>query len=62
MSIRQFSNTVISTKSKYQAVAVVAPDRDPWREIVQNVTQFFYESREERVINQVEFRKRAEAN
>ncbi len=47
--------------SQYEAVAVQAQDREKWREIVQNVTQKYYESRKEKVTKQREVRKKTEA-
>ncbi len=39
----------IKTKSEYEAVAVLAQDREQWREVVQNVAQKYCESRKEKV-------------
>jgi hypothetical protein len=48
---------------EYEAVAALAQDRDPeqWREIVQDVTQKYCESRREKVTKQREVRMKAEA-
>ena len=51
----------VKTKSEYEAVAVLAQEREQWREIVQNVTQKYCESRREKVTKQREVRKKAEA-
>ncbi len=51
----------IKTKIEYEAVAVLVQDREQWREIVQNVTQKYCESRKEKVTKQREVRKEAEA-
>ncbi len=37
----------IKTKSEYEAVAVLDQDREQWKEIVQNVTKKYCESRKE---------------
>ncbi len=51
----------MKTKIEYEIVAVLAQDREQLREIVQNVTRKFCESRGENVIKQRELRKKAEA-
>ncbi len=40
---------------------MLAQDREQWREIVQNVTQKYCETRREKVTKQREVRKKAEA-
>jgi hypothetical protein len=44
-----------------QCVAVLAHDREQCREIVQNVSRTFCDSRKENVIKQREMRKKAKA-
>ncbi len=51
----------MKTKSEYEAVVVLAQDREQWRKKVQSVTQKYCESRKEKVTKQRKVRRKAEA-